>query len=435
MKSSGIPDRLSTAFAANGEYNDIANSSTTTSLSDGVATYDVGFPPLTRTAISSGGKPPTGLDTNGILFDITNKLQWGDAGGAIPFDSTFAAAITGYPKGAVLRSSDFKGNWLNTIDANITDPEGTAASSTGWIPLAFTGSSAVTGLSATASTLTCLQAARDVVILSGTLTASIYVYFPAWAKTWTVVNNCTGKYNVICSTVSGTGITVPNGTSYQIRGDGTNLVQDFNFGRYIGKKVFSTSGSYTYTPSDGTRMINVLVTGGGASGGGCEGSSTSETLGGAGGGAGGTAIKKLTISSSLTYSVVVGAGGSAVSGAVAGNAGSLSSFAGTIIGYGGVAAFYLNATTTPGGTGGTATGGDVNTSGGDGYDGQSGSHIFPGHGGPSYWGGGGRAGSGGGADAKAIGSGGGGAYDTGMSGSLYSSGAGKVGIVIIEEYS
>lgn len=223
MKSTGIPDRLPSAFAASGDRNDIADASTAATLSEGVATYDVGFPPLTRTPISSGGTPPAGQDVNGVLYDITNKLKWSDAGGSYPFDATFANSIEGYPKGAIVPSSDSTGCWLNTSDANVTNPEGTAASLTGWVPLDFYGTATV-NLSAISVTMSCLDAAKPIIVLKGTLTANVYLYLPKWQKKWRIINNCTGSYSVILSTTGGSAApALANGYSYETYCDGAGV--------------------------------------------------------------------------------------------------------------------------------------------------------------------------------------------------------------------
>lgn len=82
------------------------------------------------TAIAAGGIPPHGKDFNGIMNDITSALRYSQAGGLYTFDSAFAQAIGGYAKGAVVLSSDGAKIWWNTVDANVTDPDGTGA--TGW---------------------------------------------------------------------------------------------------------------------------------------------------------------------------------------------------------------------------------------------------------------------------------------------------------------
>lgn len=225
MNSSGIPSRTSTIFAASGEYNSIAETSTTTTLADGTVTMDVGYPPLTMTPISSGGIPPQGEDTNGIFNRIFTKLQWTDAGGGYPFSSSFASSVGGYPSGAEIPSSDGYAKWLNLTDANTTSPESSSGSSTGWVPLVGYGTTAITGLTSTSVTLTSLQASRPVITLAGTLTSNIYLYFPAWVKDWRVENNTTGGYSVLAKTLSGSNtVTMRAGSTYELHGNGTNIV-------------------------------------------------------------------------------------------------------------------------------------------------------------------------------------------------------------------
>lgn len=206
-----------------------------------------------------------------------------------------------------------------------------------------------------------------------------------------------------------------------------------NPGRLINIQVITASGNYV--PTAGAKTARAFITGAGGGGAGCQGNSTSQTISGSGGGAGGTAIKKFTISAA-SYSVVVGTGGTGGVGAVSGGNGGLSSLNGAV-GNGGIGGARLTATSWPGGSGGTATGGDINARGGYGTDGQAATVNFIGYGngGASYWGGGGRAGNGGGATAAAYGSGGGGSYDASMSGTAYTGGAGANGVVIVEEYS
>lgn len=202
-------------------------------------------------------------------------------------------------------------------------------------------------------------------------------------------------------------------------------------GRLLSVRTLTASG--TYTPTTGTKAIKVTLVGGGGGGGGCNASATSSTFSGGGGGAGATVIAWIT-SPASSYSVTIGAGGAGGVGAAAGSAGGSSVF-GSLTAGGGGGASRTSATNTPGGAGGTATGGLVNIRGGDGSDGQTGTYFVTGNGAPSYMGGGGRAGAGGGIAGKAPGSGGGGAYDTALSGTSYTGGAGAAGILIVEEYS
>ncbi|HBR1087326.1 hypothetical protein [Klebsiella pneumoniae] len=222
MNLSDIPSRIAKLFAVNGSKNTIPVDSSSSTLSAGKATYDSGYPPLTMTAISAGGIPPSGQDMNGILYDITRKQQWRDAGGGFPFDSTFATAIGGYPSGAIIPSSDFSGFWQNTVNNNLVNPE-SAATGTGWVPQDFYGSSLVS-ISAANVTLSALQAARSEIILSGTLTGNRYLYLPAWVKSWRIVNNCTGAFKVVVSLASGSDtIDSMPGSTTDIRGNGSGI--------------------------------------------------------------------------------------------------------------------------------------------------------------------------------------------------------------------
>jgi hypothetical protein len=96
-----------------------------------------------------------------------------------------------------------------------------------------------------------LQAAKDQIVLSGTLKANLNLIFPAWIKGWKLVNNCTGNFTITCRTASGSGVSVPTGLTAYLYCDGTNISQDSNIlgipGRLINVQVFSSSGTYTPT--------------------------------------------------------------------------------------------------------------------------------------------------------------------------------------------
>ncbi|OVY39631.1 phage tail protein, partial [Klebsiella quasipneumoniae subsp. quasipneumoniae] len=66
MNNSAIPSRLTVVFSVGGDKNTIPVNSTSETLANGLAAMDSGFPPLTRKALSAGGKPPRGEDFNGI---------------------------------------------------------------------------------------------------------------------------------------------------------------------------------------------------------------------------------------------------------------------------------------------------------------------------------------------------------------------------------
>jgi hypothetical protein len=71
--------------------------------------------------LTAGGIPPSGLDFNGILYDITTHTVFVNAGGQYRFDSALVAAIGGYPAGIVLQSNDGLNSYLNVLDGNSAD--------------------------------------------------------------------------------------------------------------------------------------------------------------------------------------------------------------------------------------------------------------------------------------------------------------------------
>jgi hypothetical protein len=187
--------------------------------------------------------------------------------------------------------------------------------------------------------------------------------------------------------------------------------------------ISSGSGSWSKPTTGGYQFVQIEIWAGGGSGG--RSNTTSATSGG-GGGAYNTIVVPLSyLASSESYTV--GAGGAAVTAAVAGNAGGFSSFAmtnypggaETLFAYGGgggnggsgfggsggggLSSVGLTATTNNGGAGGTwpgsgGVGGSSGNNGGDsvygGGAGGGGGTSGSGAGGTSYYGGGGSSGSG-----------------------------------------
>lgn len=114
-----IPKFFQKAFAQNGGRQDVP---VTGDTSGGRASYDVGFPPVTRTPIIAGGIPPFGTDFNGVLYDLSQAIQYLQSGVTFPFDQDFADAIGGYSvKAIVADPSDPTSLWQNN-NANNTLP-------------------------------------------------------------------------------------------------------------------------------------------------------------------------------------------------------------------------------------------------------------------------------------------------------------------------
>lgn len=244
MQLSNIPAKLLLAFAAAGGRNTIPVDSQI-STTPGAASFTDGFPPLTRTPIVAGGIPPSGLDMNGILYELSALLRWLNAGGGFPFDATFAgdANVGGYPKGARVMRSDGKGYWLNTLDNNEVDPESVTvgeAAGAGWVPDNTSAVAAVTMTNANV-TLTPAEYGNPVIILTGALTANLNLIFPNLVGEWTVLNACSGEFAVTCKTVGGTGVKLLPSSSRLLYGDGTNIAasqsKGLNFAETFGANI------------------------------------------------------------------------------------------------------------------------------------------------------------------------------------------------------
>lgn len=222
MQSSNIPSKipLPFAYAAGSSYKNTIPTASQIGITNGKASLTDGFPPLTFQPISSGGIPPFGADFNGILNEITAIQQWQEAGGFFPFDATFAAAVNGYPKGAIIQSTSQAGFWISTIENNSNNPDTGGA---GWVPDSFYGTQSIS-LSGSSVTLTPLQAAYPIIILTGALTSNCNVVVPNFSAKWIFVNNTTGGYTVqVVPNTSGGGVNlVQNGSTY-VYGDGTNI--------------------------------------------------------------------------------------------------------------------------------------------------------------------------------------------------------------------
>lgn len=199
----------------------------------------------------------------------------------------------------------------------------------------------------------------------------------------------------------------------------------------IAVQTFTTPGNATYFPTAGMGSCIVEIIGGGGAGG--PGGPSATGFSGAGGGAGGYCRSLFTAAAiGASQTLVVGVGGLGISQLVSG-AGASSTFGTSVIltaGGGGAGTAAAAGIGSPGGTGGVATGGNLNVPG------QPGSIGFindPASGGSQ----GGSGGSG------IYGGGGSGAIAPGLAGTGYGSGgagnfliglSGTSGIVVITEY-
>ena len=255
MQLSNSPGKLVLPFANSGNKNSIPVASQI-GITPGAASLADGFPPLTMTPVAAGGVPPSGLDMNGILFELSAVVRWANAGGGYPFDADFATDINvnGYPKGARVMRSDGLGYWFNTVENNTTDPEAAGAAAAGWVPDFTNGVTAVTMTSANV-TLTPLQYGKPIIVITGTLTANLNLIFPAIVNEWTVINNTTGAFTITCKTATGAGVVV--NTSALIVGDGTDIQSAVPDASLVGYSPYGTGAIATSVQTKLRESISV----------------------------------------------------------------------------------------------------------------------------------------------------------------------------------
>jgi len=187
---------------------------------------------------------------------------------------------------------------------------------------------------------------------------------------WSIRIRNSGSGYITLPTADGAALRLIPGATVDLLCNGTtfNLVP-VNENRPRTTVILTTVGANSWSPPYDC-IATIYVTGGG--GGGIT--KTGAFDGSTGAGAGGTAIKfNQALLASVVYTATVGAGGAGSAGTGSNN-GLASSFSGsgisTLTGNGGVGANYLAAGSTSiynPALGGSATGGDLNISGGDGY--------------------------------------------------------------------
>ena len=144
---------------------------------------------------------------------------------------------------------------------------------------AITGVGAITVSGSSNYTLTVTNGASDearnaVLNIAGTLTAAINVICPTVAKTYIVKNGTTGGFAITLKTASGTGISVPNGSTMLLYCDGTNVVEGVTkingtatnatnlTGGLAGSIPYQTSAGVTSQLAAGTNGYVLTMSGG-----------------------------------------------------------------------------------------------------------------------------------------------------------------------------
>lgn len=173
----------------------------------GAASFTDGFPPATMTEEVAGGIPPYGQDMNGILYMISSVAAYLNAGNLYPFSSTVSAAISGYAKGSILTMADGTGFWISLVDNNTANPD---TAGTNWAPMYGYGHASVAVTNADVQ-LTPVQNSKDVIVISGVLTANVRVNVLPTEKSWLIVNNTTGAFTVNVGVAGGGFLAIPAG--------------------------------------------------------------------------------------------------------------------------------------------------------------------------------------------------------------------------------
>lgn len=212
-------------FADTGDKNVIPS---TPSPTPGLASYEEGFPPITRVKIQLGGKPPAGKDFNGVLYDITTHTLWVSAGGQYTFDAALAAAIGGYTKGFVLQDNAGVNSYRSLVDNNSVDFNSTPGSIGVQWEFYAGGSSgntiATINTTGGTRTLTTNEAAADIILVQGVLASASTIVFPPQSDTWKLINGTSGAFGMVAKAPTGQSLTMSQGFTNTVFYNGTELV-------------------------------------------------------------------------------------------------------------------------------------------------------------------------------------------------------------------
>lgn len=96
------PSYIPTPFASQGQKNTIP----VADQGNYLASWSLGFPPVTSEPLSEGGLPPTRLDVNGAFNVLSAFVYYLQVGGVFTFDPDLASYIGGYPNGMMLWYND-----------------------------------------------------------------------------------------------------------------------------------------------------------------------------------------------------------------------------------------------------------------------------------------------------------------------------------------
>lgn len=336
MDAADIPGKFGIPWgnSAGSSYIRVIPEASQIGIQNCAASLTDGFPPLTFVPSNAGGCPPFGQDFNGILRQITQWSRWQAAGAPTFFDSAFASSISGYPAGTILTSTTPGNFWLNTVDANSSNPD---SGGSNWLPFSPVNRYAVDSGSANLLSVTLAPAPISLAQLVG-IPINVKVAATNTSTTPTlVVNGFTAKtiVNPDGSAVQAKQLAAGQIATFNYDGTNYQLISTSNQTNPTFIKI--TSGSGTQAIPTLAKQLRVKMVGGGGGGGG-NGNST----GGIGGNGGTTTFAAGAITA-------IGGNGGGTNSSTTGGSGSNGGTGGVT---GGGATEILR---TPGGPGGTGS--------------------------------------------------------------------------------
>jgi|ERR1700733_8435867 len=230
-----------------------------------LASWNNGFPADTMEPVGSGGLPPFGQDFNGVLYSITQHIMSLQMGQPYGFSAALSADYGGYALGALAGMASGNGLWLNTINANTTNPD-TAGLKSGWVPGVSYGAAIITTTGGT-TTLSLVQSAAPILRIQGALTSNALIIVDAVTQQWLISNETTGAHTVTIQTAdSGASAVIPqsgaSGPTGVYCADRTNLYISYSIGAAyapINSPVF-TGSPQAPTPAVGNSSALLATT-------------------------------------------------------------------------------------------------------------------------------------------------------------------------------
>ena len=142
---------------------------------------------------------------------------------------------------ALPTTGDLFGTWGTEINNSITQMVDQAIAGRAVVSMTSDANYTLTALNGTSDEARCAVLR---ITSSVSLTATRNVVVPLVPKMWLVENATTGSQSIQIIAASGTGVTIPNGSTYWVRCDGTNVAVSFGF--FPASLGAATAPTYTF---------------------------------------------------------------------------------------------------------------------------------------------------------------------------------------------